>query len=163
MPRFIEVDLPCGKFYNITTLILDLNGTLTVDGKWSEGVEQRLLELTEILDIHILSADTNQTMDTLLAPFRGNKGITIKHLESGKGDIQKLTYLNKLGCENTAAIGNGCNDAFMLKDAAIGICIVGKEGASTKTLLASDVVFHNVCDALDIFLKPNRMIATLRK
>jgi soluble P-type ATPase len=43
------------------------------------------------------------------------------------------------------------------------LCVIGKEGASIDALMASNAVFFNICDALDIFLKPKRMIATLRK
>ncbi|NPA94764.1 MAG: ATPase P [Thermodesulfobacteria bacterium] len=162
-PKNLEIDLPCGVFYDLTNLILDLNGTLTVDGNFIDGVEERLQELSKLLNVYLLTADTLQTADGILDRLQKRAAITVHKLESGRGDIQKLIFLEKLGREHTAAIGNGYNDALMLKEAALGICVIGPEGASTEAMLASRAVFLNICDALDIFLKTNRMIATLRK
>ncbi len=159
----IELDLPCGLFYDISNLILDLNGTLTVDGQLIDGIIPRLKELSKLLNVHILTADTYQTLDDLTRVLRDDCGINVHCLESGRGDLQKLAFLEKLGREQTVAIGNGCNDALMLKEAAIGICVIGKEGASVEALTASRIIFLDICDALDIFLKRNRLIATLRK
>ncbi len=161
--KSLEIDLPCGVFYNLSNLILDLNGTLTVDGNFIEGVEERLREISKILNVYLLTADTNQTADELIEKLGQDVSIEVHKLETGRGDIQKLDFLEKIGREKTAAIGNGCNDALMLKEAALGICVIGQEGASIEALLASQAVFLNICDALDIFIKRNRMIATLRK
>ncbi len=159
----LGIDLPCGVFFDLSNLILDLNGTLTVDGKFIQGVEERLKKLSELLNIYLLTADTQQTADDLLESLKDTANIEVHKLESGRGDIQKLNFLEKLGRERTAAIGNGCNDALLLKEAALGICVIGPEGASVEAMLASKAVFLDICDALDIFLKKNRMIATLRK
>lgn len=162
-PKRFVVDLPCGVFYDLENLVLDLNGTLTSGGKFIEGAVERLKEISKALNIYILTADTYQTAQDLRAEFEGVERIKFHPLESGRGDLQKLSFLEELGREQTAAIGNGCNDALLLKESALGICIVGKEGASTEALLASNAIFNNICDALDIFLHKNRMIATLRK
>ena len=159
--KSLEIDLPCGVFYNLSNLILDLNGTLTLDNRFIDGVLPRLQKLSKILNVYLLTADTNQTADELAKSIDHN--IQIKKLESGRGDIQKLHFLEEIGRERTAAIGNGCNDSLMLKEAALGICVIGPEGAAVEALMASKVVFLNICDALDIFIKRNRMIATLRK
>ncbi len=161
--RQIEVDLPCGTFYDLSHLVMDLNGTITVDGQLIAGVYERLEKIAEILNIHIITADTNQTVDAIKEQLARIKEIKFHSLKSGRGDLQKLDYVENLGREHTAAIGNGCNDVLMLKEASLGICVLGTEGASVDALLASKVVFNNICDALDIFLRPHRMIATLRK
>jgi soluble P-type ATPase len=51
----------------------------------------------------------------------------------------------------------------MLKAAAIGIAVVGTEGAATEAVFAADVVTNNIADAFELLLKPKRLIATLRK
>jgi soluble P-type ATPase len=51
----------------------------------------------------------------------------------------------------------------MVKEAALGFCIVGKEGAFAETVTESDVVFQNVLDAVDFLLRPLRNRATLRQ
>jgi soluble P-type ATPase len=41
--------------------------------------------------------------------------------------------------------------------------VIGPEGASSKTLLKSDLVVKNVDEALDIISNPKRIIASLRE
>ena len=161
--RRMQIDMPCGIFYNLLNIIIDLNGTITVDGIFVEGVVERLKQISEIMDAYVLTADTGQTLDQLTDQLVAGCGIKIHKLESGRGDLQKLAFLEKLGRDKTVAIGNGCNDALMLREAKLGLCVIGKEGASIDALMASNAVFFNICDALDIFLKPKRIIATLRK
>jgi len=161
--KIMAVDLPCGVFYNLKYLVLDLDGTLTTDGKWIDGVVERLKAVSQLLTIYILTSDTNQTVHELKHSFTQNHDIHIITMAAGRGDVQKLEFIAEIGCEYTAAIGNGCNDIMMLKNASLGICVIGQEGASMEAIVASKVVFNNICDALDIFLRKNRMIATLRK
>jgi soluble P-type ATPase len=59
-------------------------------------------------------------------------------------------------------MGNGKNDALMVSCAALGFAILQEEGTSTKTLMASDVVFKSINDALDALIYPKRLVATLR-
>nr|HDN00902.1 ATPase P [Deltaproteobacteria bacterium] len=155
--------MPCGAFYNLCNIILDLNGTITVDGSFIDGVVERLRKISAIMDAYVLTADTGQTLEGLSDLLVGKCGIKIHKLKSGRGDLQKLAFLEELGSDKTAAIGNGFNDALMLREAKLGLCVIGKEGASIEALMASDAVFFNICDAIDVFLKPTRMIATLRR
>ena len=161
--RKMRIDMPCGVFYDLFNIILDLNGTITVDGSFVDGVVERLKEISEIMDAYVVTADTGQTLDQLTDQLVEECGIKIHQLESGRGDLQKLAFLEELGRDETVAVGNGCNDALMLREAKLGLCVIGKEGVSIDALMASNAVFFNICDALDIFLKPKRMIATLRK
>jgi soluble P-type ATPase len=50
----------------------------------------------------------------------------------------------------------------MLRVAALGIAVVQAEGASTEALAAADLVVPCVSDALDLFLNPRRLTASLR-
>ena len=59
-------------------------------------------------------------------------------------------------------MGNGRNDALMLKEAALGIAVIQEEGGAVETLLAADIVTHSVLVALDLLLNPLRLTATLR-
>ncbi len=159
----IEIDLPCGTFYDFSNLIIDLNGTLTVDGEFIEGVVERLKALSRVLNVYVLTADTYQSLEGLTMELRDGCCVNVHCLESGRGDLQKLAFLEELGRDHTIAIGNGFNDALILKESALGVCILGKEGAAAAALEAADVVFPSICDALDMFLKRYRFIATLRK
>ena len=84
-------------------------------------------------------------------------------IKEGEENNQKLQVILKQGKNNTVSIGNGCNDVSMLKESAIGICIVGAEGASVEAMMASDLAVSTINDALDLLLKPHRLKATLRR
>jgi soluble P-type ATPase len=77
--------------------------------------------------------------------------------------MEKAAYIYELSANSCVAVGNGNNDANMLKDAALGIALIGDEGCSTKTLMNSDIVCKTVGDALELLLNEKRLIATLRK
>jgi soluble P-type ATPase len=61
----------------------------------------------------------------------------------------------------TAAIGNGSNDQLILKEAALGIAVLGDEGLSASAIKSADIVVKNIQSALDLFLKPRRLITLL--
>ena len=75
----------------------------------------------------------------------------------------KLDYIKKLGAHTVIAVGNGANDAAMLERAALGIAVIGPEGAAVKTLLFADVIAPDIHSALELLLFPKRLIATLRR
>lgn len=155
----IQVTIPGRGEYRLEHLVLDFNGTLALDGEMLEGVEERLIELTESLQITIATADTFGTA----SQFAESMGLRLAKTEAGNEDSQKLALIESLGRERTVCIGNGSNDVMMLKSAALGICILGHEGAASDALASSDLVLTNVNDALDLLLKPRRLIASLRK
>jgi soluble P-type ATPase len=75
----------------------------------------------------------------------------------------KLRVLESLDPTKTVAIGNGNNDRLVLKEAAFGIAVFGDEGLSVSAMKNADVIVKSISDALDLFLKPKRLIATLRE
>jgi soluble P-type ATPase len=153
----ITVDAPGWGSFPIRHLLLDLNGTLALDGVFIPGVEERILELSEKLDIHILTADTLGTA----ARICHGLPVTL-HVIPERDQIQaKGKYLKGLPLK-TVAIGNGRNDMEMLAGAALGIAVMGPEGTSTEALRAADVVVMSINEALDVLLHPERLKATLR-
>jgi soluble P-type ATPase len=76
--------------------------------------------------------------------------------------VGKLKYIQQLGPDGVACIGNGRNDRLMLKEAALGIAVLQEEGAATQTLMAADVVAPSILAALDLLIHPLRLVATLR-
>jgi P-type E1-E2 ATPase len=153
----ITVDAPGWGSFPIRHLLLDLNGTLALDGVFIPGVEERLLELSEKLDIHILTADTFGTA----ARICHGLPVTL-HVIPERDQIQaKGKYLNGLPLK-TVAIGNGRNDVNMLAEAALGIAVMGPEGTSSEAVRAADVVVMSINEALDVLLHPERLKATLR-
>ncbi len=154
----LEIDIPSGPLLRLEHLVCDLNGTLACDGLLLPGVAERLGLLAAKLSVSILTADTNQTAGALAAAL----GVQVERLEPGRGDVQKLAFVRRLGSERCVAIGNGRNDALMLGEAALSLVVIGKEGAAREALEVGDVVCYEPAEALDLLLHPNRLVATLR-
>lgn len=157
--RVIDIAIPGKGNYAIEHLILDLNGTIALDGSIIKGVREKLTELSRKLEVMVVTADTNRNAEALL----GDLGISVHKVREGHEDSQKLEAVLQKGRNRTISIGNGSNDVSMLKESAIGICVVGSEGASAGAMVASDLVVPGINDALDLLLKPHRLRATLRR
>ncbi len=155
----MELPVPGRGLLDLRHLVLDMNGTLAVDGLLVEGVAERLARLSTALRPVILTADTHGG----LARVRDELGVDAVVLTGGGEAEQKLSVVRRLGAAHAVAVGNGANDALMLKESAVGICVVGSEGAAVEALLNADAVVTDVRDALDLLLSPRRLLATLRK
>jgi soluble P-type ATPase len=143
-------------------LVLDYNGTLAVDGALAPGVAERLRELAlppHNLSIHVVTADTVGTVRDQLEGLP----CTVSILGPQAQDEAKRLYLRGVGAREAIAVGNGQNDCLMLAEAALGIAIVGEEGAAAQAVLASRVVCRDILSALDLLRKPHRLSATLRR
>lgn len=136
-------------------LVLDVNGTLTDRGVLIEGVAERLARLGENVRVHLLSADTFGTLGDVAVTL----GAEAARIESGD---DKRRFVEELGAGRCAAVGNGTNDAAMLETAALGIAVIGREGAAGAALTAADVVCRSILDALDLLLDERALRATLR-
>lgn len=145
--------------YRIEHLVMDVNGTLAVDGQLLDGVAGKIETLRTELTIHLLTADTHGGQ----ALIDRQLGLTAVRIVPGGEAAQKADYVRSLGSEGVAAIGQGANDAEMLAAAKLGICVMSVEGAARETLLASDLVAPNILYALELLEKPRRLIASLRR
>jgi len=155
----IELTLPGRNLVlELHHLMLDLNGTLTVDGQLIPGVKERIKNLKDKLDVHLLTADTLGRGAEAAAEL----GTKLNRVDADRGNQDKKEYLLKLGKENTVAVGNGYNDVHMLEEAVLGIAVIGKEGCSVEAVRRADIVVNDINDALDLLLRPKRLIATLR-
>jgi P-type E1-E2 ATPase len=154
----IRIDIPGWGNMDIENIILDLNGTIATDGTIPAEVKDRMNILSQEVKIYVLTADTQgtaneETKDMNIALIK------IAEEDSNKG---KFEFLKTLDPERTVAIGNGSNDQLILKKADLGIAVLGDEGVSISAIENADIVVKNISDALDLFLKPKRLIATLR-
>ena len=153
--------IPGQDSLEVRHLVLDYNGTLATDGTLVPGVAERLRELAlppHHLLIHVVTADTMGTVNRQLEGLPCKLSI----LGPAEQDKAKLKYVQDIGVEWTVAIGNGQNDHLMLAAAALGIAVIGEEGAAVQSILASRVVCRDILTALDLLLNPNRLAATLR-
>ncbi len=155
----IEINIP-GKdeILELGQLVLDFNGTLALDGKLKPGVGELLAGLSRHLRVHIVTAGTFGGVEKEV------QGIpcVLKVLEGADQTSQKGRYVDELGAEHTAAIGNGRNDSAMLKKAGLGIMVIQEEGAAVESFMAADVVCRDIIEALQLLLHPLRLTATLR-
>jgi len=145
--------------YRLRYLVLDVNGTVAVDGRLVEGVAWRLAELHRSVEVHMLTADTQGRQQVIDAQL-GMKAMRITPEDEA---AQKASLVRELGGEGVCAIGNGANDAEMLGEAKLAIAVLGEEGLAMETLNAADVVVPHVNAALDLLLNPLRLVATLRR
>ncbi len=155
----VAVDVPGGSALRLEHAVLDVNGTLAVEGDLAPGVEKRLAALRKQLTVHLLSGDTHGRTGALA------KRLRLEFTRVGQPDEAgaKRAFVHELGGHAVAAIGNGANDAGMLEEAALGIVVVAAEGAAAAAIRAADVVVASPMDALDLLLRPTRLVATLRR
>lgn len=154
----IEVAIPGCRDLKLSHAIVDLNGTLATDGALAEGVEERLRALAGLLDVRILSADTHGS----LAAVGEALGVEVERAAGGADKAAAVVRLRREGAAGVVAIGNGRNDLAMFEAADLAIAVVGGEGAAAKALVAADLVCTSGADALDLLLRPARLVASLR-
>lgn len=154
----IEISIPGYGRLHFKYLVLDYNGTLAVDGECAPGVKCALRALARDLEIHVLTADTFGKVKTQL------EGVpcSLSVLPLEQQDAGKRDYVKKLGPRHTVCMGNGRNDRLMLKEAALGVAVVLREGAAVETILSADVVCTDILSALELLTNHLRLTATLR-
>lgn len=155
----IELEIPGRTALHLEYLVCDVNGTLAMDGQLIDGVSQAIGRLRDRLSIHLLTADTFGRQ----ALIDQQLNLTAFRLQPGNEVEQKAGFVRRLGAERVVAIGQGANDAQMLRAAQIGICVLSLEGAAVETLTAADLVIPNIVSALELLEHPLRLVATLRK
>jgi soluble P-type ATPase len=151
----IRIDIPQRGSIELQHAVFDVNGTLAVDGMPLPGVVARLGALGEHLSLHALTAGTHGN----LAELERVLGFPLQLIASGE---EKVRYVQHLGPAQVIAFGNGRNDVGMLRLAAIGVAVLAAEGAAMDALRAADVLALGPVEAIDLVLKPKRLIATLR-
>jgi soluble P-type ATPase len=157
--RMIEVEIPGAGLFQFQHLVLDVNGTIAEDGKLIPGVAENLQELGKNLSIHLITADTYGTQENINQSLHLKAARVPRHNQAQA----KLEYIEELGTSSVVAIGNGANDAAMLEHAALGIAVIGPEGAAIESLLRAKVVVGDILKALELLLHTKRLIATLRR
>jgi soluble P-type ATPase len=155
----ISIDIPGWGNMEVENVVLDLNGTIATDGKIPSEVKKKINALAGQVKIYVLTADTQGTATEEIREMKVEL-IKIEGKDSKEG---KFDFLKSLDLEKTIAMGNGNNDQFILKEAGIGIAILGDEGISVIALKQADIMVKNISDALDLLLKPKRLMATLRE
>jgi P-type E1-E2 ATPase len=157
--KVISVTIPGWGNMEIENIVLDLNGTIATDGKIPSEVKEKINSLSKKAKVYILTADTQGTANK----ESSDMGVELLKVSEQDSAEVKLRVLESLDPTRTVAIGNGNNDQLILKEAALGIAVLGDEGMSVIAMKNADIVVKDISNALDLFLKPKRLIATLRE
>ena len=154
----ISISIPGWGDLDIEYLVVDYNGTCAFDGKMKSSAKEMLQKISRYIKVFIVTSDSYGTIDT-----EGNT-IEFSTIKVGKEESgnDKGKIVRELGPEKVVAIGNGANDALMLREAALGIGVIGEEGTATALHKEADIIVRDINDALGIVLHPERLLATLR-
>jgi len=154
----LRIDIPGRGVLELEHLVLDVNGTIACDGSVAAGVAEVIDGLRGQLHIVAITADTHGTAPAL----RDRLGVDIHVITPGGEAAQKLAFIESLGPERVVAVGNGANDVSMLRAAAVGVCVIGDEGAAGGAVAVADVVVTSAASLFGLLDNPARLVATLR-
>lgn len=154
----IALDIPDFGEFEIAHVVFDFNGTLTHNGVIQTTTRELLRGLAQTVELHIITADTHGTLRQEIAGLPLHAQVIAERV----GADEKRRVIEAMGPKRTVAVGNGRNDVAMLHAAALALVIAGPEGAARDALLAADVIFPTIDDALSSLIHPPRLLATLR-
>ena len=154
----IDVAIPGYGRLVLADLVCDFNGTLARDGRLLEEARALLPDVARVLNVRVVTGDT---FDSARAELRGY-ACEVTVLDAERQAEAKAALVAQLGADRVVAIGNGRNDRLMLAAAALGIAVIGDEGAAAAACDAAHVVTRHIEDALRLLLNPRRLVATLR-
>lgn len=153
----LRIEIPGREALELRHLVLDYNGTIAVDGALLPQLARPLEELSRVLDIHVLTADTYGTAAAQCA------GLPVRlHTFPREGAGRcKEEIVRALG-GGVACMGNGWNDLPMFRLASLSIAVLLEEGMCARLLAGADVLVRSPLDGLDLLRCPGRLRATLR-
>jgi len=154
----INIEIPGYGNLHIKNVLIDYNGTIASEGKLIPSLKNIIEKLSKKVNLYVITADTFGTVSKEIENFP----IEIIKIEKENERQQKVEALKKLGSQNTISYGNGNNDKLIIKEAVIGICIMGDEGCSRETLEEADLVINSIEKGLLLLLDENKLKATLR-
>jgi soluble P-type ATPase len=155
----IPIQRPGHGDLQIEVILIDFEGTLASDRRVHPKAKDKINLLSKRAKIYILTKEEKERLEEVLKKIKAE----IIYLTEGESSQKKLDLLRQLGATGTVAIGNGVDDGPMIREAGLGVCVIGKEGVSAEAVKNADVVFTDILDALDFLLKPLRQKATLCK
>ncbi|PUU94795.1 HAD family hydrolase [Halanaerobium sp.] len=155
----LDINIPGCKNLKVEKIVFDLNGTLACDGELIAGVKEGINRLAEEFELYVLTADTLGNAENLLKDLN----VELVIIEGNDGSKFKADFVEKLGRKRVIAVGNGNNDAQMLKNAELGIAVIGPEGTARGALMGAELISREINDVFDLISNPERIRATLRK
>jgi len=149
-------EIPDAEPLDLRTIILDLNGTLSVSGVVPDGVQERITKLKQRgFEIILFTGNTRGNANELAQSL----GIEWRLAANG---AEKRDLALKMNPEYCVSIGNGLIDLELMKVVKFRMVTIQAESVHVQTLLNSDVIVPTIINALDMLLDPNILIATIR-
>ena len=153
----MQFNIPQGESFEITTIVLDLNGTLSVNGKISDKTKSLISKLKEL----------NYRIVLISGDIRGNAKIIAKELGIeillGKTSDEKVKQMYNFDIEKTASIGNARIDIGTFINSKLSIATLQSEGIHTGILKYVDIIVPSIEDALNLFIDKKSLEGTLRE
>jgi soluble P-type ATPase len=103
----LNLEIPGFGRLSLTNLVMDLNGTLCVDGALAQGVQEALIRLSRLFNCHVVTADTHGTAKSLFP-----EGIKVTTIQKGQENQAKEEVIHHLGQQGNvahSAFGSGRN------------------------------------------------------
>lgn len=141
----------------LDTLVLDLNGTLTVNWKISDWVKNSLIAIKEMgYEVYLLTWDQRGTAQDFC------NELWIKLLRATTGN-EKRKMVEWLSSNNIVSIWNARIDIGMFEVSRLAIATLQAEWIHAAIIPYVDIIIPTILDALKMLLDPNTMAATMRK
>jgi soluble P-type ATPase len=141
----------------LNNIILDLNGTLAVNGKLVGGVKKRINKLRELgYKVYLFTGDQRGTATVQAQEL----GIEVQRASNTE---EKRALTKQLNGEQTVSIGNARIDIGTFEPVKLRIGTLQSEGIHTEILKYIDILVPSINDALDLLIDPNIFNATMRK
>ena len=126
----VTASIPEWGELSLEYLLVDFNGTTAFNGQMKQTVRELLDEVSQHVKVYVVSSDSYESIDKEAAG-----SFTVRKVSTGS---DKADLVRHLGPEHVVAIGNGANDAMMLREAALGIAVIGEEGSAASVLKEAD-------------------------
>ncbi len=147
---------PNNKSLEITTIVLDLNGTLSVKGVVADSTKELIRQLKQLgYRLVLISGDIRGSAKTIADELELD-------LSLGKTSEEKAAQMQQFDKSKTAAIGNARIDIGTFENAALRIATIQAEGIHTGILAYVDILIPGIDEALQLFMDKKAMEGTLR-
>ena len=153
----LRYEIPGRESLEISTLLLDYNGTIARDGILIPELIGRIKELQKDLKVLVLTADTYGNVRSQCEPH----GIEVRTFPSAGAGEFKEQIARSFG-PGVCSLGNGYNDCGLLEASDLAIAVLDDEGIYAGLIAHADILVKSPMDGLDLLLKKDRLRATLR-
>lgn len=154
----IKIEVPGRCTYSIENIVFDYNGTIAANGMINSLIKEKIARLCEMANVYVLTADTYGSAERECAGLN----LILKTFPKDNAGDFKARIVSELSSDKTICFGNGFNDIKMFEVAILSVAVLGEEGMCSRLLTASDVLVKSIEDGINLLLKPNTLIATLR-